>query len=312
MGQLAQAAQHQTLQKAAPQNAIQHLLEHNWSRIQAVMPKHLSSERLFQLAISTINQTPKLAEATPASLLSCVMKCSALGLEPSAVDGLGRAYIVPYRTKGKMTATFIIGYKGLIDLARRSGQLKSIHAQAVYEGDEYAFWEDETGQHFTFKPDRDAQHTPDKLTDAYMCAQLKDGGFVFETMSKTEIEAIRKRSKTYDEKTDANTGPWGTDYEAMACKTVIRRGSRYLPFSVETQAAIAADETTPDYTGLMHPVIDAPSDPEPEVPEAQEELEIGAVDTTTGEILNEEENGAETAPQELTEEPELYETDQEF
>ena len=284
MGQLAQATQGRSLQKANPQDGIQRMLQHAWPRIAAVMPKHMSSERLFQLAVSTINQTPRLAECDSASLLSCVMKCSALGLEPSAVDGLGRAYILPFRNKGRMQATFIIGYKGLIDLARRSGQLKTIHAQAVYEGDTFEFWEDEEGQHFKFRPNPSAEHSPEKLANVYVTAKLKDGGFVFEQMSKAEVDAIRRRSKS------ANNGPWVTDYEAMALKTVIRRAARYLPMSTETQEAVAADETTPDYSGILSPVIEQPA-PVPVEPESAPQPEYGPqgapvdVDTITGEIL---------------------------
>ena len=251
MGQLATATHGtQLVKQQSPERAMKMMLEKNWPRIQAVMPKHMSSERLFQLAVSAINQTPGLMQCDAASLLSCVMKCSALGLEPSAVDGLGRAYILPYRSKTGMHAQLIVGYRGMLDLSRRSGQLKSIHAQAVYQGDEFDHWEDETGQHFKFKAARDIEHKPELLTDVYVCAQLKDGGFVFETMTKKEVDAIRKRSKA------SNNGPWVTDYEAMALKTVIRRSFRYLPVSVEAQQAASADETTPDYTGVLNPVID--------------------------------------------------------
>ena len=279
MGQLAQVAQGQTLQKAAPQDGIQRMLTHAWPRIAAVMPKHMSSERLYQLAVSTINQTPKLAECDSASLLSCVMKCSALGLEPSAVDGLGRAYILPYRNHGRMQATFIIGYKGLIDLARRSGQLISIHAQAVYEGDTFDYWEDDEGQHFKYRPDRNAPHSPDKLTDVYVTASLVGGGKVFEHMTKAEVEAIRKRSKAADK------GPWVTDYEAMALKTVIRRSARYLPMSTETQEAVAADETTPDYSGVFNPIIEPPTPKESaQEPDSDAQMLPVGVNPTTGEI----------------------------
>ena len=288
MGAIATMAQSQgtTLQQARPQDGIQRMLQHAWPRIAAVMPKHMSSERLYQLAVSTINQTPKLAECDAPSILSCVMKCSALGLEPSAVDGLGRAYILPFRNHGRMQATFIIGYKGLIDLARRSGQLKTIHAQAVYVGDMFEFWEDEDGQHFVYRPNLDAEHSPDKLTHAYMTAKLKDGGYVFEVMSKAEIDAIRKRSKS------PNNGPWVTDYEAMALKTVIRRASKYLPMSTESNQtvadAVAADETTPDYSGVLSPIIE-PVEVQPETvsdskPEyGAQDVPVG-VDATTGEI----------------------------
>jgi len=283
MGQIAQATQWQSLQQAKPQDGIQRMLQHAWPRIQAVMPQHMSSERLYQLAVSTINQTPKLAECDSASLLSCVMKCSALGLEPSAVDGLGRAYILPFKNHGRMQATFIIGYKGLIDLARRSGQLVSIHAQAVYQGDDFDFWEDEDGQHFKFRPNRTVEHKPENLTDVYVTASLVGGGKVFEHMTKAEVDAIRKRSKS------ANNGPWVTDYEAMALKTVIRRSARYLPMSTETQEAVAADETTPDYSGVLNPIITAPApvETEPVVPQPEyaDAMPVG-VDPDTGEVYD--------------------------
>lgn len=138
MGQLAQATQGQQLQAApAPTHTIQDIIKSQWSKIEAVMPKHMSSERLYQITISAINHEPKLMQCDVTTLLSCVMKCSALGLEPSSVDGLGRAYILPFNNKKarKMEATFILGYKGMIELARRSGQIKDLSARAVYDGD---------------------------------------------------------------------------------------------------------------------------------------------------------------------------------
>ncbi|WP_298579396.1 recombinase RecT [uncultured Olegusella sp.] len=293
MGQLAQVAQNNQLTHARPDDNIRRLLANNWDKISAVMPKHMSSERLFQLAVSSINQTPKLAECDAMSLCSCVMKCSALGLEPSAVDGLGMAYVLPYRNHGKMQAQFILGYKGIIELCRRSGQLKSIHAQAVYEGDEYTHWEDEGGQHFKFVANKDAEHTESKLTDVYMCAQLMGGGFVFETMTKKEVDAIRKRSKA----ASSGFSPWSTDYEAMALKTVIRHAAKYLPVSVEAKTAVAEDENTPDYSGIFKPVI---VDADGVIQEPQE----AAVAAETPYISHESKD--------VPEEAELYETDQEF
>lgn len=238
MGQLAKAAQGQQLQAAGhtAQNGIADMLKHAWPRIQAVMPKHMSSERMYQIALSAINTTPKLAECSPATILSCVMKCSALGLEPSAVDGLGRAYILPYRSKQGMQAQLILGYKGMIALARRSGEIKDISARAVYEGDEfdYSFGLDE---HLSHKPAAREHKDGEKPTHVYMVAHFKDGGHYMDVMTFQEVEAIRKRSKA------ANNGPWVTDYEAMAKKTVIRRAFPYLPVSVEAMNAAASDNT---------------------------------------------------------------------
>lgn len=238
MGNLAKRAAGSRIEAAKPQDGIAALLDKGWDRIAQVMPKHMDPERLYQLSLSAINQTPKLAECSPATLLSCVMKCSALGLEPSAVDGLGRAYILPFKnwkTKG-MEATFILGYKGMLDLARRSGQIKDISARAVYDGDDFSY---EFGLH------EDLRHTPSTapkegrdLTHVYMVAHFTDGGHYFDVMTREECEAIRKRSKAKD------SGPWVTDYEAMCKKSVIRRAFPYLPVSIEAKEAVAADETS--------------------------------------------------------------------
>lgn len=270
MGQLAKKTATKTIKAAAPQDDFKALLKSQWGRIQAVIPSGTDPDRLFQLAVSAYNTTPKLAECSKVSMLSCVMKCASLGLEPSAVDGLGRAYILPYWNKktGRNEAQVIIGYKGMLELARRSGQIKSIHAQAVYEGDSYEHWEDETGQHFRFVSN-DVEHTPDKLTDVYMTAHLKDGGFVFETMTKREIDSVRDRSKA------KSYGPWVTDYEAMALKTVIRRSFRYLPVSTQAKEAAVSDETTPDYSATLDPIITTGPEPsesdavEPDVDDAE-------------------------------------------
>lgn len=289
MGQLANVSQGLVAEK--PEKKMRDHLKRYWPRMVAVMPKHMTPERTFQLFVTMINSTPMLAECSIESVMSCIMKCSALGLEPSAVDGLGMAYILPFKnwkTKG-YEATFIIGYRGLIELARRSGQLKSIHAQAVYEGDSFKCWEDETGQHFKFDDNPNAEHSPEKLTAVFMTAHLKDGGFVFEKMTKAEVDAIRQRSKAKD------NGPWKTDYEAMALKTVIRRAARYLPMATEMQRAVMADETTPDFSGIMNPIIEVPVESQEAVSDA-----VGApmaVDAQTGEILPQ--NGSEMADEDI-------------
>lgn len=279
MGQLAQAAQSTRIEKANPQKGLAALVARPdvQAAMKAVIPKGLTPERLTQICISSINQTPKLAECTPASVLSCVMKCSQIGLEPSNVDGLGMCYILPYRNHGVMTAQFIMGYRGYIELARRSGKLKSIHAQAVYEGDEYDTWEDETGQHFRFKANPSASHDEKNLTFVFCTAHLSDGGFVFEQMSKAEVDDVRKRSKA------SNNGPWVTDYEMMARKTVIRRASRYLPMSTELQQAAGSDGTTPDYGAVLNPIVSIPDN----------------VDADTGEII-------EPEPEQETAQPEQH------
>lgn len=295
MGTIAQQAQQRQLTKLSPTRNLQLVLQRSWDRIAAVMPREMNEQRLYQMFVSAINREPKLAECTVESVLSCFMRCTSLGLEPSNVNGLGMAYILPYGNKnyrtGQKEATLIIGYKGMIELARRSGELKSIHAQAVYEGDEFRYWEDETGQHFTFKANRDAKHDAGKLTDVYVNAQLTNGGFVFEHMTRAEVDAIMRRSPSANSKVT----PWKTDYEAMALKTVIRRSFKYLPVSTEARNAAASDETTPDYSDIFHPTF--PAIEQEDSGEPMEPAEAETHEATPATQPADEPNGGEPAQQ---------------
>ena len=258
MGQLATQAQNMQMQTMDPQQNMKNLLERSWPRIVAVIGNNLSPQRLYQMYVSTINREPQLANCGVESVLSCFMKCAALGLEPSNVDGLGRAYILPYGNKnyrtGQKEATLIIGYKGMIDLARRSGQIRDISARAVHEGDEFAY---------SYGLNEDLRHVPcakpGKLTHVYMIANFKDGGHYFQVMNADEIEAAAKRSPSYGKA----VSPWKSDYEAMAKKTVIRRAFPYLPVSVEARDAAASDDQTPDYSDVFRPLPTVTADDSP-------------------------------------------------
>lgn len=279
MGQIAQ--QQATLTQASPQTEFKAALSKSWDRIKAVMPVTMSPERMFQLAMSAYNSTPQLAQCSTVSVLSCIMKCAALGLEPSAVDGLGRAYILPYRNRktGGFEATFIMGYKGMIDLARRSGEIESISARAVYEGDHFTY---SYGLHeeLDHKPS-DAPKEGRELTHAYCFARFKDGGYYFNVLTREDIEKARKSSQAGSSK----FSPWATHYEQMAIKTAVRRAFPYLPVSIQAQSAAAADETTPDYADVLNPVIEPQNRSETLFVEATDIESTETVDSDTGEII---------------------------
>lgn len=264
MGKLANVVNSQQITTAPDgRQAVQDLIKKSMPRIMSVAPKHLSEERLYQLTISAINHNPRLMECDAASLLSCVMRCSALGLEPSSVDGLGRAFILPFRnkSKGKMEATFILGYKGMIDLARRSGEIESISARAVYDGDTFEY-EFGLNERLTHIPTSTLPKTKENLTHVYMVARFKDGGHYMDVMTKDEIENVRKQSKS------PNSPAWVDHYEAMSKKSVVRRGFPYLPVSIEAKEAIAFDDTTGGYVAdIVHePLLVV----EPEIIEAEQ------------------------------------------
>lgn len=208
-------------------NTIRTLLEKSKTQIAVALPRHLSADRMLRVAMTSIQRTPELLACNQATLIGAVIQAAQLGLEPDGV--LGHAYLVPF----KDSCQLIIGYKGYIDLARRSGQLSTIYARVVYAKDQfdYSFGLSETLVHV---PSRDAD--PGELVYAYAVIKMKDGSQQFDVMSKREIKAIQNRSPA------GKSGPWVTDEPEMWKKTVIRRVCKMAPLSVEVARAVALDE----------------------------------------------------------------------
>ncbi len=275
MGELAQQTKGKELTQAKPAQTMGDLVKANWSRLSATLPKHMNADRFLQLAISTVNQTPELALCKPVEVLSCLMKCSTLGLEPDAVDGMGRAYLIPTKIKGRQSVRFQIGYKGMLELMDRSGQIKSKNIIAVYEDDNIQLTLDENGvPHLQTAPvNFNAVHTPETLQFVFMHVEFITGGYHNAYMTKADIDKIMATSQG----ASSSYSPWKTSYEAMAKKTLIRREFKYMPISIDIQQAVAADDTTPNYNEVFNPVIKA----EPiQVNDVQ-------VDTETGEVIEE-------------------------
>lgn len=204
---------------------VKTLIESAAPKIRTVLARHMDSERFVRMAIFNITRSPQLARCTPLSLLECVMEAATLGLNIGGVAG--ECYAVPYGDK----ATFILGYKGMVSLARRSGEIATIQAEVVRHGDEFDF---EYGMEdkFRHKPKAD----PDsEVTHVWARAKFKDGAYQFCVMSKSEIDAIRKRSRA------GQAGPWVTDYAEMAKKTAVRRLAKMLPLTPEAQEAFEKD-----------------------------------------------------------------------
>lgn len=156
------------------------------------------------------------------------MQSAQLGLEPGSA--LGQAYLVPFNKKDQKTGKWykecqlILGYRGMIDLARRSGQVLSLSAFAVHEGDDFSY---QLGLHpdIHHVPSCDAGRIKKPIIFVYAVANLKGGGCQFEVMSRAEVEAVKTEAKSKN--------VWDKYFEAMALKTVIRRLFKYLPVSIE-------------------------------------------------------------------------------
>lgn len=219
--------------RRSPANSLAELLMGQKDQIALAIPKHMTADRMLRVSMTALRTTPKLAECTPQSFLSCVMSAAQLGLEPNTP--LGHCYLIPRKNKGVMECTLLIGYQGMQDLARRSGQLRRIHAYVVREGDHFAW---------TLGINPDIQHTPASgnenkpITHAYAVARLKDGDDVFAVLTRGEIEKRRKRGASGS----GIKTPWDTDYDAMALKSAVRALWAFLPKSSEMAMAVSVEE----------------------------------------------------------------------
>lgn len=226
---------------------IQSVLESMKLQIAQALPKHLNAERMIQMATQVIAKNPRIAECDAGSLIGAVMQASILGFKPT--ESLGQVYFVPYGSK----VQFQIGYKGYIDLARRSGQIKTLYAYPVYAADEFEY---ELGLEpkLRHKP---AQGERGEMVNVYAVAHYKDGGYNFVVLSRDEVERLRLRNSFQKTKP---SGAWATDYEAMACAKAIKQLAKYMPLSEEMQSAVMTDEGvvtpdsyTPNQTGDVDP-----------------------------------------------------------
>ncbi len=246
----------------ANQKSVMGLLEQMKGEIARCLPKHLTPERMARIAMTELRKTPKLQECDPLSFIAAIMQASQLGLEPGI---LGSCYLIPFNNNqtGKVECTFMPGYRGFLDLARRSGQIVSLVSRAVYSNDEFSY-EFGLKEDLTHKP---AMNDRGELVAVYAVAILKDGGHQFDVMSKKDVDIIKNQSKS------KNNGPWVTHYEEMAKKTVLRKLFKWLPCSVEMQKAVSLDEL--QEAGIQN--IKAA---------ASEEFDIDFIDHETGEMPN--------------------------
>lgn len=202
--------------------------------IKKALPEVITPERFTRMALSALNTTPKLQECTQMSFLAALMTGAQLGLELNTP--LGQAYLIPYKNKGTMECQFQIGYKGLIDLAYRNPQMQVISAQTVYENDEFEY---ELGLNPRLEH-RPALEERGEVKLFYGFFKLVNGGFGFEVMSKTAMDAY---AKEYSKAFDTSFSPWKSNYIDMAKKTVIKRALKFAPLKTDFRKALSTDET---------------------------------------------------------------------
>jgi recombination protein RecT len=263
-GTIQKATAGRALQTTDKPAALQDYIKKMEPGIRAALPSAITPERFTRITLSALSSNPALANTTPNSFLGAMMVAAQLGLEPNTP--LGQAYLIPFKNKGVLECQFQLGYKGLIDLAYRSGAVTVIQAQTVYENDTFSF-------EYGLEPD--LKHLPARADRGapswfYAVFKTKDGGFGFEVMS---VEDARAHAARYSQSWNSSHSPWKTNFEEMAKKTVLKRVLKYAPLKSEFMRGLSADETVK--TRLSEDMYTVPS--------VAVELEFD-VDPTTGEI----------------------------
>jgi recombination protein RecT len=258
-------------------NTVRDMLEKSKANLAFALPKHISVDYMLRVVVTSVQRNPDLLECVPITLVGAVFQAAQLGLVPDGV--MGQAYLVPFRNKkkgGRKEVQFIPGYRGLITLARRSGEISTVGSEAVHEKDAFAY---ELGLSPMVKLTPSDDPNPGPLKYVYAFARLKDGGYQLVVMNRRQVEAIRARSQS----ASGGTSPWNTDEEWMWKKTALKQLCKLLPASIELQRAVALDERAeiglPQDLGLVAPVDmdgaanelptpeDVPALPSPEPPE---------------------------------------------
>ena len=236
--------------------------------IRKALPTVITPERFTRMVLSAVSTTPLLANCTTQSFFAAMMSAAQLGLEPNSQ--LNQAWLIPFKNNKKggiYEVQFQIGYKGLLDLAYRSGEIAMIQAHVVYENDvfEYEYGLEAKLSH---KPAMTNRGNP---THVYAVFKLKNGGYNYEVMS---MEDVRRHGERFSK--SFGSGPWQTNFEEMAKKTCLKKILKYAPLKSEFVRAIAQDSTVK--TELASDMYEVTA----------EEYEIREdVDTKTGELKEE-------------------------
>lgn len=202
--------------------------------IKKALPSVITPERFTRMVLSALSTNPKLAVCTPKSFLGAMMAAAQLGLEPNTP--LGQAYLIPYKNKGIDEVQFQLGYKGLIDLAYRSGEVELVQAHVVYENDTF---ECEYGlePRLVHKPADKDRGEPIKV---YAMFKTKSGGYGFEVMS---MDDVRRHAEKYSQAYKTGFSPWKSNFEEMAKKTVLKKVLKYAPLKSDFVRGVVQDET---------------------------------------------------------------------
>ncbi len=235
------------IQKVEPNVFIEKAKE-SWKE---VLPKVCTPDRFARVALNCLRGDAKLIQAIQTkegqvSVAKAFKTCAELGIEP---DGR-RAYLIPFKNNktGQYTINLIIDYKGIAELAMRSGFVANIHADKVCKNDEFEYNIGNIEKHkINFMEERGEPYA------YYAIVTFKDGSKKCEVMSKDEIDKIKERSAAWEAWLKyKKAGPWNSDYDEMAKKTVFKRLAKWIPQSPELRQAVDIDDE--DYRNTSVPI----------------------------------------------------------
>lgn len=202
-----------------------------------IMPKYMTPQRMARIVLGEIRKNENLQRCTMESLGAAIMKAAEVGLEPSST--LGHAYLMPFMNSKKNAAgqwvktweaELVIGYKGYIVMASRSGI--KIHANEICQNDLFDY-EEGTNPYIKHKK---ALTNRGKVIAYYAAAIEKDGTSRFSIMGAEDVlEHAKANSKSYDKENGRFRGPWAAHFHSMAKKTVIKDLMTYLPYEHKDQ-----------------------------------------------------------------------------
>jgi recombination protein RecT len=221
--------------KAVAQPSIRQLVVQSKEKFANRLPKHIDADKFAAIILTEVSRNPALTNCTPDSFSRACMQAAQVGLEPDSIRGL--AYLIPYGRE----CSLVVGYRGLIQLAFRSGMVADFSAHVVYEGEEFQLEQgtESTLRHIPATPQIDAQgFETRKRIGAYSVVKFLRGGVSFEWMFEEEIQAIRKRYS----KASNRDAPWNTNPDEMRKKTVVRRHAKFLPQLTELSTAAVTDD----------------------------------------------------------------------
>jgi recombination protein RecT len=230
--------------KEAIQNFENYLINYEKKVLPNLLEKHnIAPSQFVQVVLSEIKKNEKLLQAfieNPSSMFASILAGAEIGLIPS--DMIGEFYLIPRNMKQsdgkyKQTVCCQVGYKGLINILLRSGDVAKIHTEVVYANDEFnAIYGLEPN--IIHKPNFDSERTAKNITHAYAVAKMKNGEYQFAVMTRKEIEAVRGMSKYendlyFNDKMGINR--W------MERKVVLTQLAKMLPKDYYSKKAISMD-----------------------------------------------------------------------